>query len=524
MGDTSFASKTGWLTKQGHIFRTWKSRWFVLDKQLLKYYKSADEGTSAGASGEPQPQLSELKGCINLLNCKVAAVNAPEETRPNCFRITPMSNKIFLICAPDEAAREAWIEVIRENSKPRAGTSSPAAAEQAETMEPSAADVRNVGEGDSKVTLGDFELLKVIGRGTYGKVMQVRRKDTGEIFAMKVLKKENIFARNDPKDLQHTIAERNVLALVNNQAHPFILGLKFAFHTPAKLYYVLNFCNGGDLYYLLSRCKKFKEHQARFYAAEVFMALQHLHSLGVIYRDLKPENVLLDADGHVKLTDFGLSKESQTADTFCGTPVYLAPEIWKRQTYGFEVDWWSLGCVLYEMVCGLPPFWGETIKDVYKKVLHTQPRFPERQPMERPCQSIIERLLAQDPAARLGGVENGNDIKTHEFFRGMVWDDLLTKTTKPPFKSKSSDQSDTQNFHKAFTMQKPTDSMANPSVLNDEQQANFDGFTYIPNEGPLNGASDQPLDGTVDEATERVNKALANTTIDDVHKAALETD
>ena len=154
--------------------------------------------------------------------------------------------------------------------------------------EPEGSEVLNAIAGDaSNVTLGDFDLLKVIGRGTYGKVMQVRRRDTGEVFAMKVLRKESVFARNDPKDLQHTIAERNVLALVNTAEHPFLLGLKFAFHTPQKLYYVLNFCNGGDLYFLLSRCKRFKEGQARFYAGEVFCALQHLHSLGVIYRDLK---------------------------------------------------------------------------------------------------------------------------------------------------------------------------------------------------------------------------------------------
>jgi len=495
-----YASHSGWLTKQGHIFHTWKKRWFVLDKQLLKYYKSGSE--DAGSSNSA-PQLSELKGCITLTNCKVQALGPSDgEWKPFCFRITPMSNKIFLISAPDEPSREHWITVNTETAKPRAGGGAgPAEVPEGSSglgmgMEPSATDSPNVGEGDAKVTLGDFELLKVIGRGTYGKVMQVRRKDTGEIYAMKVLKKENIFARNDPKDLQHTIAERNVLALVNNQAHPFILGLKFAFHTPAKLYYVLNFCNGGDLYYLLSRCKKFKEHQARFYAAEVFLALQHLHSLGVIYRDLKPENVLLDSDGHVKLTDFGLSKESQTADTFCGTPVYLAPEIWKRQTYGFEVDWWSLGCVLYEMVCGLPPFWGETIKDVYKKVLHTQPQFNKKDnPMEDSCRSIIEGLLAQEPAKRLGNVDNGNDIKTHPFFAAplksdpksepVAWEGLLTKATKPPFKSKSADSSDTQNFHKAFTMQKPTDSLANSSALNEDQQAHFDGFTYVPREGPL---------------------------------------
>ena len=305
--------------------------------------------------------------------------------------------------------RDEWIAAVRNNAALGAGGSAAATsggAEAAPPEEPDAKEIKNSAKGgasssasDALVTLADFELLKVIGRGTYGKVMQVRRKDTGEVYAMKVLKKEAVFARNDPKDLQHTIAERNVLALVNTAEHPFLLGLRFAFHTPAKLYYVLNFCNGGDLYYLLSRCKKFKEGQARFYAGEIFCALQHLHGLGVIYRDLKPENVLLDSDGHVKLTDFGLSKESATADTFCGTPVYLAPEIWLRKTYGYEVDWWSLGCVLFEMVAGLPPFWGDTIKDVYKRVLHTQPKFPTMSPE---CQNCIERLLAREPKQEAG--------------------------------------------------------------------------------------------------------------------------
>mmetsp|Transcript_9091 Transcript_9091/g.20343 ORF Transcript_9091/g.20343 Transcript_9091/m.20343 type:complete len:505 (-) Transcript_9091:888-2402(-) len=361
MAEPGYASKRGWLTKQGHIFHTWKKRFFVLDEQLLKYYKSSDEGSSSET-----PNLSELKGCINLLNCKVQAIGpADGESRPNCFRVTPMSNKIFLIQAGDEASRDQWMDVIRENSQPRAGGSGqpPEQPDATVGMEPSALQVPNVGEGDSKVTLGDFELLKVIGRGTYGKVMQVRRKDTGEIFAMKVLKKENIFARNDPKDLQHTIAERNVLALVNNQAHPFILGLKFAFHTPAKLYYVLNFCNGGDLYYLLSRCKKFKEHQARFYAAEVFMALQHLHSLGVIYRDLKPENVLLvtppaskrepPKDYSVALIDFGgATWESQHHSSVVCTRQYRPPEVTLGLGWDQNVDLWSVGCILVELWTG----------------------------------------------------------------------------------------------------------------------------------------------------------------------------
>ena len=461
----------------GHIFKNWRERWFVLEDHLLKYYKAED----LKSDGSVLSNLGELKGVIALQGCTVEAADATvAHGKQFCFKITPMSHKIFLIEANDAATRDAWISAIRTNSQLGGGNhgGSGAAGSSGQAEEPDGASVKNMVGDDSTVTLGDFELLKVIGRGTYGKVMQVRRRNTDEVYAMKVLKKENIFARNDPKDLQHTIAERNVLALINTAEHPFILGLKFAFHTPAKLYYVLNFCNGGDLYYLLLRCKKFKESQARFYAGEVFLALEHLHSLGVIYRDLKPENVLLDSDGHVKLTDFGLSKESQTADTFCGTPVYLAPEIWLRKTYAFEVDWWSLGCVLFEMVSGLPPFWGDTIKDVYKKVINSTPKFP---PMTPECQSCIERLLHREPQQRLGVHNNGADIRSHEFFKDLSWEALMTKQVRPPFKSKSAGQDDTANFHKAFTTQRPIDSMTSPdNALTREQEAHFEGFDYVP--------------------------------------------
>lgn len=470
----------------GHVWRSWKERWFVLDGHLLKYYKgSGADGTSVDTTGE-------LKGVIALQGCQVTTCEPKEaDGKQCCFKITPASRKVYIIKAPDVDTRDSWIEAVRVNAGLQMTGGEGGASSSIDLMgETDRAQTKNAVEGgDENVTLGDFELLKVIGRGTYGKVMQVRRRDTSEVYAMKVLKKENIFARNDPKDLQHTIAERNVLALINTQEHPFILGLKYAFHTPAKLYYVLNFCNGGDLYYLLSRCKKFKEAQARFYAGEIFLALQHLHKLGVIYRDLKPENVLLDGDGHVKLTDFGLSKESSTAETFCGTPVYLAPEIWLRKTYGFEVDWWSLGCVLFEMVSSLPPFWGDTIKDVYKKVIHTTPTFP---PMTPECQSCIERLLERDPARRLGSESNGEGIRVHEFFAGLEWDALLSKQTRPPFKSKMASSEDTQNFHKAFTGQKAIDSVTDLSALTDSQEKHFEGFTYVPGSAPQGAGEPTP--------------------------------
>jgi len=501
----SYQALSGYCIKQGHIWRSWKKRWFVLEGAWLKYYKSPP--SEGGQSSADLSEGQDLKGQIALLGCGVRAVDqgVVSDGRPHAFVIEPQSRKNYLICAASDAERDKWIAAVAHNSKPR-GDALAKASVDGPADDPDPTEVHNCAAGgETAVTLGDFDLLKVIGRGTYGKVMQVRLRKTDEIFAMKVLKKEAVFARGDPKDLQHTIAERNVLALLNNYSHPFILGLMFAFHTPAKLYYVLNFCNGGDLYYLLSRCKKFKESQARFYSGEVFLAIEHLHSLGVIYRDLKPENVLLDSDGHVKLTDFGLSKESQTADTFCGTPVYLAPEIWMRKTYGFEVDWWSLGCVLYEMVCGLPPFWGDTIKDVYKKVINTTPKF---QSMSAECQSLVEGLLAREAGDRLGSQHNGAGIRNHDFFAPQSWDDLLAKSIKPPFKSKAANPDDTNNFHKAFTNQRPVDSMANHSHLNDEQQAHFDDFAYAP-------PSTQQVDGASSRmSTLKVNGGRSSTAVD----------
>lgn len=228
--------------RAGHIFKNWKERYFVLDNHLLKYYKGSGGGGGGEGRDAPPEKLGELKGVISLQNCTVSEV-APGDAdgRPFTFKITPQNRKIYLINAGDEAGRDAWMAAVRNNGQlapgsARVDSGGPSGSALTIDEEPDGAEVCNAVVGDdSKVTLADFELLKVIGRGTYGKVMQVRRRDTGEVYAMKVLKKETVFARNDPKDLQHTIAERNVLALINTAEHPFILGLKFAFHTPAKL-------------------------------------------------------------------------------------------------------------------------------------------------------------------------------------------------------------------------------------------------------------------------------------------------
>ncbi|GAB9473062.1 Agc protein kinase, partial [Globisporangium polare] len=209
---------------------------------------------------------------------------------------------------------------------------------------------------DDKVCLEDFTLIRVIGKGSFGKVTLVRKKTNSKIFAMKILSKAHLLKR---KQVEHTKTERRVLSVAS---HPFIVGLHYAFQTQAKLYFVLDYCPGGELFFHLSRMGKFDETMSRFYAAELVVALEHLHSLGVVYRDLKPENILLDEMGHIKLADFGLAKDEVTeidsgATSLCGTPEYLAPEVLARKGHGTAVDWWGLGMVLYEMLTGLPPWY-----------------------------------------------------------------------------------------------------------------------------------------------------------------------
>ncbi|CAE7924482.1 pkgB, partial [Symbiodinium sp. KB8] len=220
--------------------------------------------------------------------------------------------------------------------------------------------------GAQKACLDDFELLKTVGKGSFGKVVQVRKKDDGKIYAMKILKKEMILKR---KQYEHTLSERRVL---ENIDHPFIVSLRFAFQSEHKLYMVFDFFNGGELYHYLSEGGRFAEERARFYAAELTSALGYLHARGIIYRDLKPENLILDHQGHIRIADFGLSKEGvegESVTSICGTPEYLAPEILRRKPYGVGVDWWALGTLLYEMIAGLPPFYDRNRQTMYRKIL-----------------------------------------------------------------------------------------------------------------------------------------------------------
>ncbi|KAM7185316.1 Protein kinase-like domain containing protein [Naviculisporaceae sp. PSN 640] len=326
-----------------------------------------------------------------------------------------------------------------------------------------------------KLKIEDFELLKVVGKGSFGKVMQVRKKDTHRIYALKTIRKAHIISRSE---VAHTLAERSVLAQINN---PFIVPLKFTFQSPEKLYFVLAFVNGGELFHHLQKTQRFDVNRSRFYTAELLCALECLHGFNVIYRDLKPENILLDYQGHIALCDFGLCKldmkDEDRTNTFCGTPEYLAPELLMGNGYNKTVDWWTLGVLLYEMLTGLPPFYDENTNEMYRKILSEPLHFPGPEVVPPAAKDLLTKLLNRDPQQRLGA--NGSaEIKAHPFFHAIDWRKLLQRKYEPAFKPNVVDALDTANFDPEFTSEPPQDSYVEGPVLSQTMQNQFTGFSY----------------------------------------------
>ncbi|KAL3899141.1 MAG: hypothetical protein SGCHY_002257 [Lobulomycetales sp.] len=331
----------------------------------------------------------------------------------------------------------------------------------------------NNGTTGKSPNIDEFELLKVIGKGSFGKVMQVRKKDTGRIYAMKIIKKAHIVSRSE---VSHTLAERNVLAKIN---HPFIVPLKYSFQSPEKLYLVLAFVNGGELFFHLQNEGKFSEDRAKFYTAELLCALDCLHTYSIIYRDLKPENILLDYTGHIALCDFGLCKldmkEGLKTNTFCGTPEYLAPELLHNKGYTKVVDWWTLGILLFEMLTGLPPFYDENTNDMYKKILSEPLVIPDE--ISQASRDLLTKLLDRNPEKRLGA-NGAEEIKKHPFFADIQWNKLMAKKYVPPFKPEVESATDTSNFDQEFTSEPAMDSVIPDSHLSATVQQQFAGFSY----------------------------------------------
>ncbi|XP_013375124.1 PREDICTED: ribosomal protein S6 kinase alpha-1 isoform X2 [Chinchilla lanigera] len=334
----------------------------------------------------------------------------------------------------------------------------------------------HVKAGSEKADPSHFELLKVLGQGSFGKVFLVRkvtRPDSGHLYAMKVLKKATLKVR----DRVRTKMERDILADVN---HPFVVKLHYAFQTEGKLYLILDFLRGGDLFTRLSKEVMFTEEDVKFYLAELALGLDHLHSLGIIYRDLKPENILLDEEGHIKLTDFGLSKEAidheKKAYSFCGTVEYMAPEVVNRQGHTHSADWWSYGVLMFEMLTGSLPFQGRDRKETMTLILKAKLGMPQFLSTE--AQSLLRALFKRNPANRLGsGPDGGEEIKRHVFYSTIDWNKLYRREIKPPFKPAVAQPDDTFYFDTEFTSRTPKDSPGIPPSAGAHQL--FRGFSFV---------------------------------------------
>jgi len=335
-----------------------------------------------------------------------------------------------------------------------------------------------------QVSMDDFDLLKVLGTGAYGKVFLARKKtgaNSGQLFAMKVLKKATIVQKR--KTTEHTKTERQVLATIRQS--PFLVTMHYAFQTPSKLHLVLDYINGGELFTHLYQREKFTENEVRIYIGEIVLALEHLHKNGIIYRDIKLENILLDGEGHIVLTDFGLSREFQPDDSvrratsFCGTIEYMAPEVVKGGGHDIAVDWWSLGVLTYELLTGASPFTVEgdrnTQPDISKRILNLEPMMPDF--LNPDVKDFILRLLVKDPRKRLGGGPlDAEEVKRHKFFTSINWDDLLKRNIPAPFIPRISSTTDVSNFSEEFTSMPAVDT---PSVVPPNVEDVFQGYSFV---------------------------------------------
>ncbi|CAG9101240.1 RAC-alpha serine/threonine-protein kinase [Plutella xylostella] len=465
--------KEGWLQKRGEHIRNWRDRYFIL----------FDNGDLVGFKS--QPERNNYRDPLNKFTVKDCQIMAVDKPRPYSFNIrglqwTSVIERNFAV--DTEKERDEWIAAIRFVSQQlsagaaaAAGTSAPSTA----GLEGDDGDIAQLGTSfrdPRRITLEKFEFVKVLGKGTFGKVVLSREKGTGKLYAMKILKK-NLIIQKDEVD--HTLTENHVL---KKTRHPFLTALRYSFQTADRVCFVMEYANGGELFFHLSRERSFSEDRTRFYGAEIVSALGYLHSEGIIYRDLKLENLLLDKDGHIKIADFGLCKVNitygRTTKTFCGTPEYLAPEVLEDTDYGPAVDWWGVGVVLYEMCCGRLPFYNRDHEVLFSLIVQEEVRFPRA--LSAAARALLAGLLTKDPAARLGGGPNdARDIMAHPFFANINWADLVAKKIPPPFKPQVESETDTRYFDTDFTGESveltPPEA---DSALQRIQEEQFPQFSY----------------------------------------------
>ncbi|KAG5977802.1 Serine/threonine kinase [Claviceps digitariae] len=327
-----------------------------------------------------------------------------------------------------------------------------------------------------RIGLDHFNFLAVLGKGNFGKVMLAETKRTRKLYAIKVLKKEFIIENDEVESMR---SEKRVFVIANKERHPFLTNLHACFQTETRVYFVMEYVSGGDLMLHIQR-GQFGTKRAQFYAAEVCLALKYFHENGVVYRDLKLDNIMLTLDGHIKVADYGLCKEEMwygsTTSTFCGTPEFMAPEILLDKKYGRAVDWWAFGVLIYQMLLQQSPFRGEDEDEIYDAILADEPLYPIHMP--RDSVSILQKLLTREPEQRLGsGPTDAQEVMSQPFFRNINWDDIYHKRVEPPFKPSIKSATDTSNFDSEFTSVTPVLTPVQ-SVLSQAMQEEFRGFSY----------------------------------------------
>ncbi|KAM5206277.1 RAC-gamma serine/threonine-protein kinase isoform 6-T8 [Hipposideros larvatus] len=402
--------KEGWVQKRGEYIKNWRPRYFLLktDGSFIGY--------------KEKPQDVDLPYPLNNFSVAKCQLMKTERPKPNtfiirCLQWTTVIERTFHVDTPEE--REEWTEAIQ-------AVADRLQRQEEERMNCSpTSQIDNIGEEEmdastthhKRKTMNDFDYLKLLGKGTFGKVILVREKASGKYYAMKILKKEVIIAKDE---VAHTLTESRVL---KNTRHPF----------------------------------------------------------------LTLENLMLDKDGHIKITDFGLCKEgitdAATMKTFCGTPEYLAPEVLEDNDYGRAVDWWGLGVVMYEMMCGRLPFYNQDHEKLFELILMEDIKFPRT--LSSDAKSLLSGLLIKDPNKRLGGgPDDAKEIMRHSFFSGVNWQDVYDKKLVPPFKPQVTSETDTRYFDEEFTAQTITitppekydeDGM---DCMDNERRPHFPQFSY----------------------------------------------
>ena len=326
-----------------------------------------------------------------------------------------------------------------------------------------------------KVTLNDFKLLKVLGRGTFGKVVLVQYKLTKKYYAMKIMKKDVIL---ESGQVTNTLLEKNILQNLNYQ---FLVGMDFCFQTQERIYFVMNFIRGGELFKHLLNCKFFPEEKAKFYSAIIGLALEYLHTHGIVYRDIKPDNILIDEDGYLKLADFGMAKmlkDQEKAFSLCGTPEYFSPEIITREGHNKAADWWSYGILLYEMLFGMPPFYSKNTEKMFDLITKAELKFPKKIEVSEDAKDLIKKLLIKNQDLRLGSEGGFETIKKHSFFKGFDFKALEEKKLEAPFIPVLRGSMDLSNFDSKYTSEDIAISESSPNTLEfiKNNQEQFEDF------------------------------------------------